>query len=1524
MNDAPPQDRSPESVIGSAGRASQQTEGSGRGRLLRKYVSVVAGVVLVALVANGAMDALATWRDHQAALVRIQQGQAEAAAEKIGRFVREIEAQLGWTTLLPWANGTTEARWIDAQRLLKQVPAISGFTQIDGDGHERLRISRLEPDVYESGLDLSKDPKFVRAMEDGVYYGPVYFRRESEPYMTLAVAGLRHVNGVSVAEVNLKFVWDVVSRISVGKDGLVYVVDRKGRLMAHPDIGLVLRQTDMSELSHVRAALDGQAGTVTPEAVDFNGMPVLSASAPVAPLGWTVFVELPVAEAYAPLYSTIERNGLILLVTLALAVSSGALLAHRMVAPIRVLGDGAARIGAGELSQRIDIHTGDELEDLAERFNDMAARLQESYAGLERKVEERTSELAGALERQTATADLLRVISSSPTDVQPVFDMIARSSGLLCAAEITVVLTLEDDVLHYVASHGLSPEGVEAQRRAFPMALDRSTAAGRAIMSGAPAHIPEIEADPDYKLVQLARDVAARSVSSVPILRGDQPIGAITVMRAQMGLLPDRQIDLLRVFADQAVIAIENVRLFTELEARNRDLTAALERQTATAEVLNVINRSKSDLQPVLDTIARISVRLCQSEHAAIWRLNGDRFELAAHTTPDATLASYFTANPVPTGRGSLAGRAVLERGTLHIADAQTDPELSQLDQLRRSKTRTMLAVPLISGDQPLGVITLTRRVVKPFTRNQITLITTFADQAVIAIENVRLFTQLEARNRDLTEALDRQTATSEVLAVISRSQSDLQPVLDTIVTTAARLCHAEWALIHRLGSDGRYHLAAHSRAGDALVRYMLENPVTPDRGKLIGRTIIESKAMHVADVLKDPDYTWHEAQELGGYRTAMSVPLLRGDTVIGVIALAHNVVRPFSDSEIDLVTTFADQAVIAIENVRLFTELDERTRDLSESLEQQTATSDILRVISSSPTDVQPVFDMIAERAAQLCSAQFCHVFRYEDGLVHFVANCGLTPEARKAVAKRWPMPPDEGNAAGRAILRATIVEITDVQKDVSYVFGDIAKVVTFRSIVGVPILRDGAAVGAITVMRSEPGRFLDRQRTLLQTFADQAVIAVENVRMFTELETRNVELARSVDELRALGEVSQAVNSTLDIETVLATIVAKAVQLSGSDAGSIYVFDRERDEFRLRANYGLDDGMIAALRGHRVRIGETAVGSAAAERRPVQITDVGDAPHAKVPEVILRAGFRAFMVVPLLGADNVVGALVVRRKAVGNFAQSTVELLQTFATQSVLAIQNARLFREIAEKSLELEVASHHKSQFLANMSHELRTPLNAILGYSELILDDIYGEPPEKMRRVLERVQSNGRHLLGLINDVLDLSKIEAGQLTLSLTNYSLADVLQSVHSAVEALAAEKKLAFRVDAPPNLPVGHGDERRLTQVLLNLVGNAIKFTDAGEVTIEASAANGTFRVAVRDTGPGIAAEDQMRIFDEFQQVDVTSTRQKGGSGLGLAISKRIVEMHGGRIWVDSEPDKGSTFTVSLPVTVERQAETP
>jgi signal transduction histidine kinase len=782
-----------------------------RSRLFLKYVALFFSMVLITLLANGASEIWFLNREHEASLVHIEREQADGAATKISQFVKGIEAQLGWTVQVPWDDTTFQQRRIDVLRLLRQVSAISEVEQIDPSGLVQLRISRTEPDEVGSGIDVSAESKFRDALLHKSYYGPVYFRHNSEPYMTLALAGARDA-GVSVAEVNLTFMWDVISMIKVGERGQAYVVDSQGRLIAHPDISMVLRNTDLSGLPQVQAALAAVAGKASESghaARDLEGREVLTSYAEIAPLGWLVFVELPIDEAYAPLRTTIIRTILLLLAALGLALLGGMFLVRKMVVPIETLRAGAARLGSGDLTQRISIKTGDELESLADQFNEMAAKLQDSYANLEAQVELRTRELG-------------------------------------------------------------------------------------------------------------------------------------------------------------------------------------------------------------------------------------------------------------------------------------------------------------------------------------------------------------------------------------------------------------------------------------------------------------------------------------------------------------------------------------------------------------------------------------------------------------------------------------------------------------------------------------------------------------------------------------------QSVRELRALGEVSQAVSSTLNLENVLNTIVAKAVQLSSTTAGSIYVFDAQEQTFALRANYGMDAATIAAFAAYTLAISEKNIATALARQEPVQVPDFDDEPAGPIKDLILGSGYRAVLIAPLLWQDEIAGLLVVRRREPGEFPRSTIDLIKTFAAQSVQAIENARLFSELHDKSLQLEIESRHKSQFLANMSHELRTPLNAILGYTELVLDRIYGEIPDRMRGVMERVQFNGHHLLKLINDVLDLAKIEAGQLTLEMAGYSMKDVVEGVLDSVEPLAGEKRIALRGEISPDLPSGWGDERRIRQVLLNLVGNAIKFTDAGEVSVRASAADHSLLVAVKDTGSGISETDQGRIFDEFQQADSSSIRRKGGTGLGLSIAKRIIEMHGGCIWVESTLGEGSTFSFTLPITEEKKTTQP
>ena len=755
-----PQDR----VLAAAGQAEEAVPDAKpsrtriRSRLFTKYVALFVAVVGVALLSNGIFEVFFYYREHKAALIRIQHEQAEAAAAKIGQFIKEIESQLGWTTQLPWSAGSIEQRRFDALRLLRQVPAITELAQVDSTGKERLRVSRLAMDVVDSGLDLSKDPKFTEAVARKVYYGPVYFRRESEPYMTLSLAGTRKDAGVSIAEVNLKLIWDVVSQIKVGERGHAYVVGPGGRLIAHPDISLVLRNTDMSKLAQVQAAQAGKAGADVESlegTKNIQGQEVLTASAPIVPLGWTMFVELPVEEAYASLYAALQRLAIVLAAALLFAVLAGIFLARRMVGPIQALRAGAERIGGGDFAQHISIKTGDELEDLANQFNEMGARLQESYADLENKVEQRTSELSESLDQQTATAEVLSSISGSMTDTKPVFDAIVRNLLRLFGTRFAVVQTLHDGMVEMPAVQG--DPGFERLIDRYPRPLADDTVGGQAMLLKQTIQffpiLGNLAAPPATQ--QFARDFGFDSVIFTPMLLGDKVIGAIGAARHDPVGFDEKQIDLVTNFAKQAVIAIENARLLRELHARTDDLSESLQQQTATADVLKVISRSAFDLKSVLTTLTESAKGLCGASLGIICLRDGEVMRLQAESGCTQVFLDFMQANPIKASRDTITGRVFMDGKPVHVPDVQLDPEYNFGSAPTMGDYRAVFAVPLMRDGAVEGVLLLGRPVPGPFSQRQIDLVQTFADQAVIAIENVRLFEQVRERTKELSLSLE-------------------------------------------------------------------------------------------------------------------------------------------------------------------------------------------------------------------------------------------------------------------------------------------------------------------------------------------------------------------------------------------------------------------------------------------------------------------------------------------------------------------------------------------------------------------------------------------------------------------------------------------------------------------------------------------------------------------------------------------------------------------------------------------------
>ena len=954
-------------------------------RLFWKYTTFFVLLVTAELLASGITELYFSYQENQAALVALQREKALAAASQIENFIKEIERQMGWVTQPQRAPGgtTLEQRRFDFFRLQRQVPAITEVSYIDSAGREQLRVSRLAMDAIGSQADLSGDPRFVEAKARRVYRGPVYFRKESEPYMVIAIAEGGQAGGVTAAEVNLKFIWDVVSQIKIGKAGQAFVVDGQGALIAHPDISLVLQKTDLTRLEQVKRALAGSPGPGEvaqegPIARNLRNQQVLTAHTTIPSLGWTVFAEQPLEEAFEPLRASVKRTVLLLALGIVLSVGASLILARTLARPIRALQAGAVRIGEGNLTDRIEVKTGDELEVLAEQFNRMAVQLQESYAGLERKVDARTRELQEALEQQTATAEILRVISTSPTDIAPVLDAVVERAARLCGA---------DDVLVHQVENG-----------ALSLA----------------AHFGPLLADPDV---------------------------------------------------------------------------------------------------------------------------------------------------PRPIAAGLVAGRAILERRTVHVPDIREE---------------------------------------------------------------------------------------------------------------------------HR---QGRY---------------------------------AESVAL----------------QQRVGYRTILAVPLLRDDAAVGAMVVRRLEVQPFTDQQIRLLETFADQAVIAIENVRLFQELQARTHDLSQSLEETGALSEVIRAVSSS-LDLREVLDTVARRAVALSGADGCGIFELR------------------------------------------------------------------------------------------PGR-------------------------------------QAYDVVVSQGLSSEFVDSVLT--------------MSG----------------------GVDHGTI---------------GQAAETGEPVQIPDVEDAHDYPFRTLFLREGLRSVLTVPMGGGDDVARGIVVVRRTPGEFGERIVSLMKALANQSKVAIANANLFREIEEKSRLLEVANQHKSEFLANMSHELRTPLNAIIGFSEVLLQRMFGELNPKQDEYLQDVLSSGRHLLSLINDILDLSKVEAGRMELELARFDLPQAAQDTLVLVRERAARHGIELHLEVDGGVGAVVADERKIKQVMLNLLSNAVKFTpEGGRVDVRTVPTDGGVEVSVADTGIGIAPENQELIFEEFRQVGGDYAHKREGTGLGLTLARRFVELHGGRIWVKSQPGHGSTFTFSIP----------
>jgi two-component system NtrC family sensor kinase len=686
--------------------------------------------------------------------------------------------------------------------------------------------------------------------------------------------------------------------------------------------------------------------------------------------------------------------------------------------------------------------------------------------------------LAEALEQQAATGNILRVISSSPTNVQPVFDTIVRNAVQLCGARFGVLYRFDGEQLH-LAAHDVTPEVLEILRRAYPMRPSRSQVSGRAILSRAVAEIRDVLEDPDYQ-----HDMAAagkwRSMLAAPMLRADgNPIGTIVVQRSEPGPFAANLIEMIKTFADQAVIAVENVRLFTELQTRNSELRIALEQQTATSELLKVVGRSTFDLQPVFETLAENAVRLCEAEQAFVFRFDGQFLRVVATHNASLELRAFFERNPIAPGRGSVAGRTALEQRTIHIEDIRTDPERTwaahQVDPIR-----TVLTIPMLRGNELLGVIGVNRHDVRLFTDSQIALLETFGDQAAIAIENARLLSELQARNADLTAALEQQTATSEILRVISSSPTEVQPVFDAIVRSASHLCGGEHAIVTRYDGELLHLAAQHNPRPRAAEETATLFPQRPRRDtSLSSRALVDARAVHVPDVEREElEPSVRDAYRRMSLQALIAVPMVHEGRPIGVVSVSRGTPGPFSDRQVALMQTFADQAVIAIENVRLFTELEARNNELRVALEQQTATSELLKVIGRSTFDLQPVFKTLAENAVRLCAAEQAVIFRFDGQLLRPVVIHNFNRDDREIVEQN-PITPGRESASGRAALERRAVHIHDVLADPEFTY--LAGQLPVRTLLAIPMLKADELMGVIVIRRDVVQPFTDGQIALM-----------------------------------------------------------------------------------------------------------------------------------------------------------------------------------------------------------------------------------------------------------------------------------------------------------------------------------------------------------------------------------------------------------------------------------------------------------